>query len=67
DRDRIFEPYQRSHSHDGFTASIGVGLTVARRLARVMGGDLEYRYARDQSEFVLSLRRSRQEAKAQPA
>ncbi len=55
DRERIFEPYQRSNTRDGLTASIGVGLTVARRLARAMSGDLEYSYENDQSQFILTL------------
>ncbi|MDJ0923448.1 MAG: PAS domain S-box protein [Acidimicrobiia bacterium] len=55
DRERIFEPYQRSQPKDGLTASIGVGLTVARRLARLMNGDLTYEYRDGRSRFSLSL------------
>ncbi len=57
DRELIFEPYQRSRPQGGLTASIGVGLTVARRLARLMDGDLTYRYVDERSEFVLLLQR----------
>ncbi len=39
----IFEPYHRAHSSGSQPASVGLGLTVARRLARLMGGDLSYR------------------------
>lgn len=55
DRERIFEPYQRSRPKDGLTAAIGVGLTVARRLARLMGGDLSYSYRGGWSRFEFSL------------
>jgi PAS domain S-box-containing protein len=55
DRERIFEPYQRSRPEDGLTAAIGVGLTVARRLSRLMGGDLTYSYRDGWSRFELLL------------
>jgi len=55
DRDLIFEPYQRSPSTPGLTASVGLGLTVSRKLAALMGGSLEYRYEDGKSIFELSL------------
>ena len=55
DRERIFEPYHRSRPEDGLTAAIGVGLTVARRLARLMDGQLTYSYVEGRSRFELSL------------
>ena len=58
DRQRIFEPYQRAKPEDGLTAAIGVGLTVSRRLARLMDGDLIYDYRDDRSIFELSLPRA---------
>lgn len=42
DRVRIFEPYTRAHDRPGVTVSVGLGLSVSRRLARMMGGDLVY-------------------------
>lgn len=42
DRERIFEPYTRAHDRPGVTVSVGLGLAVSRRLARLMGGDLTY-------------------------
>ena len=42
-RDRIFEPYQHGPVEDSNPASIGLGLTVARSLVRLMGGELSYR------------------------
>jgi signal transduction histidine kinase len=55
DRDRIFEPYQRAHDRPTQPGSVGLGLTVARQLARLMGGDLTYRYDGVESIFELSL------------
>ena len=55
DRESIFEPYQRAHNAAGLTASMGLGLTVSRKLARLMGGDLTYRREGDESVFALTL------------
>jgi PAS domain S-box-containing protein len=44
DEDIIFEPYTRSTRDEALPGSIGLGLPVSRRLARLMGGDLVYRY-----------------------
>jgi signal transduction histidine kinase len=55
DRDRIFEPYQRAHDRPTQPGSVGLGLTVARQLAGLMGGDLTYRYEGGESIFELSL------------
>lgn len=51
-RDRIFEPFERSRDA-GAPGSVGLGLTVSRRLARLQGGDLTYRYAAGESIFEL--------------
>ncbi len=55
-RQLIFEPYHRAHDSTSQPASVGLGLTVARRLARLMGGDLTYR-ADAGNVFELSLPR----------
>ena len=55
DRERIFEPYQRARSQPERPGSIGLGLAVSRRLARLMGGDLTYRHEDGHSIFELSL------------
>lgn len=54
DVERIFRAYERGRGtpHPG---SVGLGLNVARRLARLMDGDLIYRHEDGWSEFVLSL------------
>jgi signal transduction histidine kinase len=52
---RIFEPYQRAHDRPTQPASIGLGLTVSRQLARAMGGDLTYRASETGSVFELTL------------
>ncbi len=53
--DVIFEPYERDHEVSSQPASVGLGLTVARDLARLMGGDLWYDRRGDLSRFTLAL------------
>jgi signal transduction histidine kinase len=56
DWDRIFEPYYRAHQGaETQPAAIGIGLSVARHLARLMEGDLTYRRESEWSVFRLSL------------
>lgn len=43
DWERIFQPYVRAAADTALPGSIGLGLPVSRRLARLMGGDLVYR------------------------
>lgn len=49
----IFEPYGTAHS--GVEGSVGLGLSVARQLAELMGGTLTYRRDGDESVFRLEL------------
>lgn len=53
DIDRIFQPYERSRLVA--PGSVGVGLSVSRNLARLMGGTLEYQRRSGRTEFRLSL------------
>ncbi len=55
DRTTIFEPYHRSHTTPGRPGSVGLGLTVSRALARLMGGDLTYQYQDGNSIFEVVL------------
>jgi signal transduction histidine kinase len=65
DAERIFDPYFRSRPEGGVPGSVGLGLAVARQLARLMGGELVYGRKRGWTEFVLTLP-SRLPAKGQP-
>ncbi|NND04020.1 MAG: PAS domain-containing sensor histidine kinase [Acidimicrobiia bacterium] len=53
-REAIFEAYERAHRSAGRPGSVGLGLTVSRRLARLMDGDLRYRFD-EGSVFTLEL------------
>lgn len=53
----VFEPFQTSGSKDSRSAAVGLGLTVSRQLARLMGGDLTYEYGDGWSVFSLTLPR----------
>jgi signal transduction histidine kinase len=54
DVERIFKAFERGTQTD-HPKSVGLGLSVARKLARLMDGDLTYRYIKGFSCFVLSL------------
>jgi hypothetical protein len=53
--ERIFEPYSRAHDAPGLTASMGLGLSISRDLARFMGGELTYARETDLSVFCLTM------------
>jgi EAL domain-containing protein (putative c-di-GMP-specific phosphodiesterase class I) len=53
DVERIFEPYHSERQADRLLPSLGLGLSVARRLARAMNG--EVRYLREDGETIFEL------------
>jgi PAS domain S-box-containing protein len=52
---RIFQPYHRAHNAEGQPLSVGLGLTVALKLAQLMGGSLTYQYENGAAVFRLEL------------
>jgi PAS domain S-box-containing protein len=44
DHERVFVAYERAHQSEGQPGSVGLGLTVSRTLAELMGGSLTYRF-----------------------
>ena len=55
DAERIFDPYYRSQTDVARPDSMGLGLALARQLARIMGGDLVYRRRAGWTRFELTL------------
>jgi signal transduction histidine kinase len=53
----IFEPYERAHSEPTQPGSVGLGLSVARQLTRMMGGDLSYARVDGTTRFEMSVPR----------
>lgn len=54
-REKVFEPYERAHDIATQPASVGLGLTISRQLARLMGGDIVYSYEGGVSTFTFTL------------
>lgn len=53
-REAIFEAYKSLGTQAGLLPSIGLGLTVSRQLARLMGGDIEYSHT-GESAFEVTI------------
>ncbi len=51
----MFARYKPAHLQGSLTRSVGIGLTLSRRLARMMGGDLKYFRHDGWSVFDLTL------------
>ncbi len=54
---KVFERYYRSEGEESLTGSVGIGLTIARDLARMMSGDLYYEPRIGHTVFTLQLPR----------
>ncbi len=54
-RQVIFDPYERAHLTPTQPGSLGLGLSISRTLARLMGGELTYNYRDGWSVFELRL------------
>lgn len=54
-RRHLFEDFARVESARSHPASVGIGLSVSRRLAALMGGNLGYEHDGRQSRFILGL------------
>lgn len=55
EREQIFLPYHIAHSPGSQPSSVGLGLTVSRQLAGLMGGSLTYRHEAGSSVFEIRL------------
>lgn len=53
--ERVFQPYVQLESSPGLPDTMGLGLSVSRTLARLMGGDLTYRRDSGWTLFELKL------------
>lgn len=54
-REAIFVPYFQAGTQERILGSLGLGLSIARELARRMDGDLSYSYEGSRSSFRLDL------------
>ncbi len=52
---RVFQPYETAHPSTTQPGSVGLGLPISRELARMMGGDVEYRRDNGWTVFILRL------------
>jgi signal transduction histidine kinase len=55
DQQSLFSPFTRAKQGRRVESSVGLGLSVSRRMARLMGGDLTYRRVDAESLFELTV------------
>ena len=53
--ERLFTRYHSGHHDPGQPGPLGIGLSVARTLARLMQGDISYVRSQEGTEFILTL------------
>ncbi|MGI8517321.1 MAG: GAF domain-containing sensor histidine kinase [Acidimicrobiia bacterium] len=51
----IFEAYKSAHDQREHTGSVGLGLSISRSMAQMMGGDVIYRRIQGETWFTLTL------------
>ncbi len=56
--DSVFEPYQSAHDQRLQPGSVGLGLALSRKLARLMDGELTYERREGDTVFRLTLNRA---------
>lgn len=63
----IFDAFERAHDASGVTASVGLGLTIARQLARAMNGEIWYAHDGQEAAFTVALPTAAPDEQSQPA
>lgn len=53
--EKIFEPYHQAHRENSNPAGVGIGLSVSRMLAGLMGGTVIYQHRNGMSVFEVTL------------
>lgn len=66
-RDHVFEPYARAHDGRSQPASVGLGLSVARKLSQLMKGDLVLTRDEGWTVFTVTLPRPASAGPPDPA
>jgi len=54
-QEHVFDAFHRAHNRDGLPQAMGLGLYVARHLARLMDGDLAHHRTNGHTRFELDL------------